>query len=137
MDKNERKILKSEINDRQILNNEEISLMFKYFLQCFLKNLAVNNYNKINASEAITTWNEFKKIIKEEKNFYKFMLKYHKEINFNSAYHFIDMLDYINEKTVRYFIEIFDCIEDASERNINFKKHNERNVRKTNRKNRI
>ncbi len=122
MDKNERKILKSEINDRQILNIEEISLMFKYFLQCFLKNLAVNNYNKINAGEAITTWNEFKKIIKEEKNFYKFMLKYQKEIDFNSAYHFIDMLDYINEKTVRYFIEIFDCIEDASERNTNFKR---------------
>ena len=37
MDKNERKILKSEINDRQILNIEEISLMFKYLFTMFFK----------------------------------------------------------------------------------------------------
>ena len=58
-------------------------------------------------------YNEFSRILKEERLLHNIILKYIQNINYNSIEKFLEELDDLNEDTITYYYRLLDEIEDA------------------------
>lgn len=103
MDKSEKKLIKDIYKDYKKLNNEQIRLIFRYYIEAYFD--AYINNNIYDLANINSIWYSFKMINSEEKWLYNFVINNYKNIDLKSGYDFFDMLDNINDKTVEYIID--------------------------------
>lgn len=127
MDKIEKKLIKTCIEEIQDVNIEQKLLIFKNFIETLLTSLIIFGNNEI-TKDTYNIWKEFKKIQKEEKEIYKFLIKYAIEIDFNKCLELFDLLESINEQTIIYYLDALSDIQSACEmKNELYAKHSKRN----------
>ena len=105
MDKYEKKLSLEEIRDLKRLNREQHKIILGYSIQSYIETLLDNN-DGIELLNIKMLWKYYLMIMNEESYLYNYLLHNYKEINLNSSYDFLDILDNINEKTINYFMEL-------------------------------
>lgn len=98
-------------------NNEELMYMLKYFIEAFIKSIITFGLRHKVTIDSINLINEFRWIVKEEKHLHDYMLKEAKTIDREECIKLLNILDELNEKTIRYYHKAFNDILHACETN--------------------
>lgn len=104
-----------ELDDKRHLNLEQIYFMFKIYIEAYLS--CRNTFGKDDnlTFYCSSEFKKFYKIIKQENSLFKFMMKNLHKFDLEAASRVIDTLDELNEKTVLYFVDIFDSLQTCAE----------------------
>ena len=121
MDKKERKILLDEIKNINSLNHEQKRFMFKIFIETYLHSMISYGFNDEITNEVRTLWSTITTIDKEEKRIYNFIINNSDKIDINSALELIDLLDELNEETIKYYTDAFEDILDSCEMKVKWR----------------
>ena len=128
MNKEEYKELKKEIREIKLLNIEQKMKMFKYFFTTFFYSTIIYGYNDFITKDTIDIWKKFKQNMLEEKKLYNYILINNEKIELESAYNFMEILDFVNERTIKYFINSLEDIEDSCEMKVRWRaEHRKKN----------
>lgn len=112
---------KDDVRSIKMQNVFEILTMFNYCLNAYMNSVFVFGINSNVSKDVISSWKEFRKIIKKEKNILNFLLNNYKKINIDEVNNFICELDDLNEETVQYYYKYLDGIDDACDMGVEWK----------------
>ncbi len=121
MNNKEKANLKDEITDIKKEDLEEIILITKYCFNALIKSIITFGINHQITKEVINVFKEFLSIINEEKKYLNFLLEHSNILDANEVNKYLFKLDDINEKTIKYYYEVLDGIEDACDTKIEWK----------------
>ncbi len=115
MNKLEQKDFKKEISDIKKLNFLQRISMKKYLLSSLFYSVIMFGFNNRITDEVFKINDEFSKINDVEKKMFSFLVKHKEIIDYNEGISIINMLDGVNEKTIRYLYKQLDNIDEACE----------------------
>lgn len=115
MDSYYKKMIIEEIKDIRCKTVEEILLMLKYVIQAYIYSLFTFGANNKVTIDVKNIWNQFKQILREEKNIHKFILRNSDLISAEEVYDLLDKMSDVNDDTVEYYYNALDDILDACE----------------------
>lgn len=107
--------LKHEVRNIRFFNVGEIALMSKYCLIAYAKSVGSFGVKHSVTSDVVSVWKEFWNIIMEEKALLNKLVEYGLFVDVDEADVFLDELDDLNEKMVRYYYNVLADIETACE----------------------
>lgn len=114
MNKEESYSLKKDIFLTKIQNIEELCLVNWYAINALVGSILSYSYKHPIAKESLKIMWEYRHIIMEE-NYYLNILKQNfRSINKEQWDIFLNMLDEVNEETLKYYYNCIDSIEDAN-----------------------
>ena len=117
MNKAEQKEFKKEISNIRRLNKFQRISMKKYFLSSLFYSVVMFGFNNEITDEVLKINEESSKINNTEDEILSFLTKYKNLIDYNEGIKIINLLDELNEKTIRYYYEQLDNIDEACEIN--------------------
>ena len=110
----EKKMIKEYINDIKGLNIEEKLLMFKYYLEAYIKSIITFGISHKVTVDTKMMWNNYLIIMDEEQKIFRFM-------EYDETAKYISLLDDTNSLTVKYYYNVFDDILDACDTSDSFR----------------
>ena len=110
--------LVSEITEMKKGEIEEMFLISFYSLSSYIKSLIAFGHRSNVTKDNLKVIKEMFNIIKTERNMLNFILKNIDNFHIDSIMNVIDMLDDANDKTIMYYYDVINEIEDACEMNV-------------------
>ncbi len=108
------------VNDIAEMKNgqcEEMILITYYSLISYIKSLFVFGASSSVTRDNLNVIKEMFRVVKVERKLLDFMLKHIDEIDIDAASSLIGQFDCVNDKTVMYYYDVINEIEDACEMN--------------------
>ncbi len=126
----ELEILKDEIREINSQNNEELIIITNQFIEAYAYSFLTYGLTHEITRDTLKLFCEFKSIIDEEKNLYRFMLKMGFKIDLQECYEIIDALDELNVDTYTYYNQTLnDIIVSCETKCVDRAKHYKRNFK--------
>lgn len=113
MKKAEQKCLKEDIRNIKLENIEEFFLFLKYCFYTYVKSIQAFGYHHPVTNSVVEIWKEFLDIRSEESFILNILGKSDCLGGFFEISDFLDELDLLNEKEIKYYYNELDSIEDA------------------------
>ena len=110
--------LVSEITEMKKGEIEEMFLISFYSLSSYIKSLIAFGHRSNVTKDNLKVIKEMFNIIKTDRNMLNFILKNIDNFHIDSIMNVIDMLDDANDKTIMYYYDVINEIEDACEMNV-------------------
>lgn len=107
--------LEADILETKRDNYEQIYLFIKYSLAASLKSFITFGCKSEATKDSCRTLKEFIKIYIQERKILNFIKTNKNSVDLDMAFKMLDKLDELNEKTVRYYYDVLENIEDACE----------------------
>ncbi|MBR1414039.1 MAG: hypothetical protein IJ574_05180 [Bacilli bacterium] len=114
MTNEEKNCIKIDINEIKRDNIEELWLIFKCFINCYISSGFKMGLNNQITKETIIAFKEFYNILKKEKYILNSLIENYNNLDFDEVIELLNDLDILNEKTFNYYYSVFDNIEDAT-----------------------
>lgn len=111
----EKEKLIADIKDMRSGSFEQMALITQYGLASYFKSLLAFGRRSSVTRDNLNVIKEMYRILRQENKLLTFVLKNIELVDFNAALYVIGMLDELNDKTVTYYYEVIEDIEDACE----------------------
>ncbi len=130
MDTHEIRILKEYLKEKKNLNREQFRLIYRYFIKVYLKCLITFGIQHKITKESIELFKSMQSVMNEEREILKFIKKNSVIIDCEAVDSYLDLLEKLNEVTVKYFYDCLEDLESASElKNELYSKHKTKNFK--------